>query len=401
MFPNFAPKFVDRLASWMIVAVTGALIVAASAAYPQENPRPATIAITRGQWSRTICPADFKALEHAIEVEGQPGDRVVIEGEFVGGPLDILDLEKIVGGALEGPAVPPGEAYRGRFVSLARHDRIGPEENPVKPGGPAIWFPSTGSIAVRNLYLENSPEEVVEDGALTGWPGARSGDCAVLLENLNVKAHDWGLVYCWSLRPKHKIVGRNIRGVGARGFICLMSGSGGYQLDLEDCDLGIDGNLSVSYGASSHENPVTGGVLSPIMLRAGTGTAKNCTFWVRGMTPPADHPSKWVPTRIVSVATDQYYSKGATNTRFATENCFVKCVEPGPAVTASYDLDFRWTTERPSWNNQAAEDLARSEAEALLAAARGGTGPHGQVRYYEPPVVKASALAVEEDTKPD
>ncbi len=413
MFPNFAPKFVDRLAPWMVIAaaVTGALLVLAGVACGEDilprgedtAARPVnTILITRtvdGQdWNRMIpndqVPlADFKALEHAIEVDGQPRDRVRYTGEIVGGEYDMLDLSKIVGGELTGAG-----AEHSRLIFKAQHDRIGPVENPIKPGGPALLLPDNGTIRLASMYLENTPINVQEDGALAGWPGGWNGTAIVTAEDLVVKAHDWGLFYDWSLRSNRTINMRRVKGVAARDFVNLMHSGSNYTLNMEDCEIGIDGNLSQSAGATSDADLVTGGVLSPIMLRAGSGTIRNCSFWVKGMTPPPGHPAKWVPRRIAAVCTDQFYSQAAKSTNLAFTGCRVLFVEPGVA-TEVRDTDMRFGTA--TWDNSAAENMAKAEAAKLIATAKGGSGPGGELVTWSPPVVKASALASEEETKPD
>lgn len=316
-------------------------------------------------WSRTIKNADFAALEKAIEHDGQPGDRVHIVGTFTGGPLDMLDLNNIAGGELTGDG-----SDKSRLIFHAQYDLIGDKDKPTKPGGPALSFPNNGSMRIAGLYLENTPENVHEDGALGGWPGSSgSGNrAAVLIEDCEVKAHDWGLVYDWTLRNEREVTLRRVNGVASRIFVALMNSNCAYTLTMDDCHIGIDGNLSRSYGATSDSDPVTGGVLTPIILRAGTGKVTNCTFWVRGMTPPEKHPAKWVPARIVTVATDQFFSSGSKATRLACENCRVEFVEPA-GETVVYDLDFRYG--QATWDNSAA-----------LAQARGGSGPKGEIRAW-------------------
>lgn len=303
-----------------------------------------SITVARGDWSRTIPNADFAALERAIEVEGQPGDRVHIVGTYTGGKLDMLDLTMIAGGELTGDG-----PEKSRLIFTAQHDRIGPEDKPEKMAGPALLLPNSGSIRIAGLYLENTPENVHEDGALAGWPGAWTGTSEATFEDCEVKSHDWGLIYDWSLRSNRTVNLRRLKGVAARSFVNLMHAASTYTLAMEDCEIAIDGNLSQSYGESSAADPVTGGVQTPIILRAGTGKATGCTFSVKGMTPPPKFPEKWVPTRIVAVATDQYYSKGAQTTQFTAKNCKVLSIEPGAAKVLKVD-DFRWG-KPPVWEN--------------------------------------------------
>ncbi len=323
------------------------------------------VTVTRGEWSRTIRCADFSALEAAIEVDGQPGDKVHIVGEFVGGPLDMLDLGPIAGGSLTGDG-----PDKSRLILTAQHDRIGPEDNPQKPGGPAIMLPNNGEIRLAGLYLENTPANIHEDGALAGWPGNTTGFSIATFEDCEVKAHDWGLIYDWSLRANRTVTLRRVKGVAARTFVNLVHSASTYRLLMEDCNVGIDGNLSRSYGASSAADPVTGGVLSPILLRAGEGHVERCTFWVRGLEPAPGHPAAWIPRRIAAIATDQYFSQGAKTTRFTARNSRVLCVEPGAANVVS-DLDFRWGLS-PVLDNA-----------ELVAQGRGGSGVDGEVRLWK------------------
>ncbi len=345
-----------------------------------------SITITRNigghDWSRTIHDAAFADLERAIEHDGQPGDRLHIVGEFTGGKLDMLNLNKIAGGELTGDG-----KRSSRLIFKAQHDRIGPVEKPEKIGGPALLFPDSGSIRLAGLYLENTPENIHEDGALGGWTNLTGdalfvpGKALVTIEDCEVKAHDWGLVYDWQLRSDRTVILRRVNGVAARGFVCLMHSASRYNLAMEDCHIVIDGNLSVSHGATSEADPVSGGVLSPIILRAGTGTAKNCTFWVKGMTPPAGHPSKWVPSRIASIATDHFNSKSSPAVRFTVSEFKVRCVEPGAATVIS-DLDFRFGVATS--DNTEREDAAKQAGEKLVAEARGGSGPDGSVKVWVP-----------------
>ncbi len=105
---------------------------------------------------------------------------------------------------------------------------------------------------------------------------------------------------------------------------------------------------------------------------------------VRGMTPPAGHPTKWVPTRIASVATDQFYSQGAKTTQFTARNCKVTLVAPNGAKVVS-DLDFRWG-QIPVWDNDSRVMLAEKTGAAIVADARGGCGPNGEIRVWKPEV---------------
>ncbi len=339
-----------------------------------------SITVTRGDWSRTIPQADFKALERAIEVDGQPGDRVHITGEFVGGPLDMLDLNKIAGGELTGSG-----PEKSRLIFHAQHDRIGPVEKPQKIAGPALLFPDNGAIRIAGLYLECKPDNIREDGALGGWTNLTGdalfipGTAVVIIEDCEVKAHDWGLVYDWQLRSNRTVILRRVNGVAARMFIALMHSASTYRLVMEGCDIGIDGNLSQSYSETSASDPVSGGVLSPIVMRAGSGTATGCTFWVKGMTPAAGFPAKWVPTRIAAIATDHFNSKSNPAVRFAVNNFKVKSVEPGAAKVIS-DLDFRFGSATS--DNVEREDKAKQAGDKLLAEARGGSGEDGTVKVW-------------------
>jgi|GEM_PF-2397358 len=341
---------------WFVACI---LIVATFAKAFAQDP---SITVTRGGRSRTMSlqgkspEQNYYALERAIEHFAQSGDAIHIVGTFVGGPFDILDLENLAGGALTGAG-----PEKSRIIAKAQHDRIGPEENPQKRGGPAISLPNNGEIRLAGLYLENSPSNIYEDGALAGWPGDKTGYATVTIEDCEVKSHDWGLIYDWSLRSNRNVTLRRVKGVAARSFVNLMHAGSHYTLLMEDCDIGVDGNLSVSYGATSDMDPVTGGVLTPIILRAGTAQAKNCTFWVRGMKRPEGHTLKWVPTRIATIATDQFYSQAARTTRFHAENCRVKFVEPVDEKVI-YDLDFRF-------GQATVDDPARS-----------GSGPNGELR---------------------
>ncbi len=345
---------------------------------------------------------NFDRLERAIEVEGKPGDKVNYTGTFVAEVHDMLDLAKIVGGELTGNG-----PEASRLIFKAQHDRIGPLEAQIKPGGPAMMFPSDGEFRLASMYLENTPDNNHEDGALTGWAGSQNGTATVVCEDLVVKSHDWGFIYDWSLRVNRTVTLRRVKGVAARSFINLMHSASTYTLVMEDCDIGVDGNLSQSYGESSNGDPVTGGVMTPIIQRAGTGKVTNCTFWVRGMTPPAGFPAKWTPTRIATVATDQYFSKGSPATNLTFTNCQVASVDPGPAVSVIFDLDMRYG--KATWNVEertkpaeakmlaaeaevAAAEKLTSDAQAVLtvaaeelAKARGGTGPGGELRVWKAP----------------
>ncbi len=341
---------------WLAACIL--MIAACTPAFSQEP----SITVTRGGRSRTMSLAgktpeqNFLLLERAIENFAQPGDKVQVVGTFVGGPLDKLELENLAGGELTGAG-----PEKSRIIAKAHHDRVGPEQSPHKSAGPAIGLPNNGEIRLAGLYLENTPTNVYEDGALAGWPGSAAGIAVATFEDCEVKAHDWGLIYDWSLHSNRTVILRRVKGVAARSFVNLMNGSSNYTLLMEDCDIGIDGNLSKSYSETSAADPVTGGVLTPLILRAGTGHAKNCTFWVRGMERPAGHSRKWMPTRIAAIATDQFYSRAARTTRFHVENCRVKFVEPVDE-TVVYDLDFRF--------GQATVD----------EPARSGSGPNGELR---------------------
>ncbi len=356
--PLFRPFGIISIMRWLYAFVLLAAICATT--FAQEP----SITVTRGGRTQTMSLVGksaeqcFHDLERAIEQFAQPGDRIHIVGTFVSGPLDMLDLANLAGGALTGAG-----PEKSRIIVKAQHDRIGPEDNPQKPGGPAIMLPNNGEIRLAGLYLENTPANIHEDGALAGWPGNTTGFSIATFEDCEVKAHDWGLVYDWSLRANRTVTLRRVKGVAARSFVNLMNSSASYTLLIEDCDIGIDGNLSQSWGASSGADPVTGGVLTPLILRAGTAHVKNCTFWIRGMNQPKGHSPKWMPTRIAAIATDQFYSRAAQTTRFHAENCRVKFVEP-VNETVIYDLDFRFgqaTVDDPS---------------------RSGSGPDGALRMW-------------------
>jgi hypothetical protein len=234
----------------------------------------------------------------------------------------------------------------------------------------------------ENFYFGGDCWDVHEDGGLIGFSPTLEGEGAAFFVNCDIDAShgmDWG-IYSW----KNALRTVNIYGGTLRfcrfGVALAASGGGARQsVFLDGVRLFGDANGSKSIGESSGGNVETGGVLTAVLNRAGATTIRDCVGDFVGLKEP--YNSKWGCPRIAALATNNYYSSsGATS--FVLERNRVN-ITPGISQ-AWYDADVRGSGKLSIVYNDEAIAKAKSEGAQLVVDARGGSGPGGNFKVWEP-----------------
>lgn len=182
-----------------------------------------------------------------------------------------------------------------------------------------------------------------EDGGLIGWgPDGQAGD--VYFENCSIDGRegmDW-LIYSWASNFPRTITISNCTIKYCRIAVAFAgSGNSANQIaTITNSKFYGDANGSQSYGATSLENPVTGGVLTGVLNRAGSTTIENSRFEAVGLLEQYDNRPTvgWGCPRVASIFTNQYYS-GSGQTSTVIKNCTSK-VTPNIAAVWN-DVDVR------------------------------------------------------------
>ncbi len=365
--------------------------IALAAAMPVETP---DIIVERATHTLTYRSTDrspeaiYRLLDDVCEKYSLVGDRVTLTTFCRSGRLDQLNLSYLAELRGLGPDK-SGILMTSQYDAL--HDGAG---KVLKPAGPSLLLPQNGAIRITSLRLQTIPDNPLEDGALSGWPGTWSGSSHVAYEDCELYGHDWGVTYDWCAKAKRVVEYRRCKIVGARTAVAFVSTSAQYNIYFSDCELGVDGRLSQSIGASSESDPNTGGMYCPILIKAGRCHVENCRFWTIGWQSsqgvPYSKSKKFGPLRMVTMATDQFHTGAAKTTRFTAVNSRVIHFDPGIA-TEVFDLDFR--NGRAAVDNLRAIEAATNAPDATeqsISQARGGTGPDGELRVWQPvlPTVK-------------
>jgi hypothetical protein len=223
----------------------------------------------------------------------------------------------------------------------------------------------------EGFYFGGTCWNIYEDGGLMGWKGSFETPGELELVNCEVDAsrgHDWG-IYSWENTTRSVTMTGGI-GRYCRMFVALSASGGGaaQTIELDGVRLYGDANGSRSQGESSGPSPVTGGMLTAALNRAGTTTLTDCEVDSIGLTALYDGGA-WGCPRIAALGTNIYYT-----TAGATTWTFTRCISritPNTS-TAYYDLDIGYATG--TWTINYDDDA--------IADARGGTNADGTLKDH-------------------
>jgi hypothetical protein len=291
------------------------------------------------------------------------------------------------------PMTWPACNYVGQNATLKHQIMI--DRTDVKPLGTpgfllAVDGKSTSFTKIKFVWRCWNKEE---DGGGIGWNVA--GDGSVVFTDCEFDAEsdcDWP-IYNWTSGKKTVLILGGKAKIARWLVAAADSGAdNGQNIEIRNLTATLNANGSHTYGESSNANPETGASLGLVMIRGGKATLRNVTITEAiGLTAQYDPrtPPKWGCSRIASLVTTRYYSPGQP-VEILIDKFSVLKVTPNLATVWS-DMDI-FPTDKPTvvYDNAkiAAAKVAgvksvaaaQAQADAGVAAARGGSNPDGSLK---------------------
>ena len=329
-------------------------------------------------------------LMDLLPKETQGGDTV----EFLGHALFPRDKGVILGDlTIRGF----GDAVSS-LTTEARIDGTGSKPDST----PGMMFGKNETI-LEDLALSNECYDPNEDGCVIGFSG--KGKAKATLRRVYVKLgtnNDWGVGYNWydNQGNDQTLIIEDSRIEFSRFGVAFAASDSMGTLKVSRTTFIGKANGSTSIGDTSRvmksdftERPW--GLCVPVLARSGNVWLEDVVCYVSGYEGPYRDKRYGVP-RVVGVVTDLYSTGTSKKTVVDGRNVFVRYLAPGHA-TEVFDVDIRYGKYTPFDNSAAIataeqsvqpqrDEAAKltSQADATVAAARGGSGTNGEVRVWKP-----------------
>lgn len=222
-------------------------------------------------------------------------------------------------------------------------DGTGLPPNETKPVGTPGFIVGAGTTTIQDLTLVNECYDKNDDGGLLGNNIASNLTLNVRRCVLDGRKNcDW-VLYSWSGGTKTIAVEDCDLYFARQGIALCGTGSAtAHKATVRRNRFFGDANGSTSFGDSSNAKPgEEWGVLSGIVLRAGSLLAEDNEFWLTGLSKPYDLREKpeWGCTRMACI-TDEYWKPGRSDGGANLRHNITRQMTPGISKQF-YDYDFR------------------------------------------------------------
>ncbi len=256
--------------------------------------------------------------------------------------------------------------------------RVTIDGSEAKPGA-STGFILPNKASFYNFKFTGNCHNVYEDGGMIGWNTGMDAEVSFDYCVLNGRYNNDWLFYDWSQGTKKMSFTNSTFYFARQGIALNNSGGAQYDLTVDNCKFYGNANYSQSYGESSRNNEVSGGVLAGVVMRSGTANISNCQFWMQGLNAVYGGGTGFSAPRMACV-TDHYYSSSSSHLKINLKNMRVHKLVPGVATVVN-DVDVRWGTY--TLDNSELISAAQAKMQQILVDARGGSGPAGQFLVWE------------------
>jgi hypothetical protein len=309
----------------------------------------------------------YKLLEHVCEHKAEPGDEVELSRVTEGGKFDQLDLAK-----LSRFTVAPGVE-----LTMTKHHDAKLYTDGMSPKGPSIIL-GANPITISGTIRQRTWGPVDhgyprEDGALIGWTdGATGGDVTFQNAVLDGSQDCDYVIYVWLNGPTFKVNVIDSVVKFARQGLALNGNNGIYDVLCKGSK--FVGNAEGSHSWAKTSTTTIDAPLGNVVRGKGTWNVEDCESILTGRASnygkQLDQSAKYGVVRLAAFTNFYDSTSKGNKIAFTAKNLRCTVVDQGNAKEV-YDFDFRYGVNPPQLDNS-----------ELIAKAKGGSGPDGEVRVW-------------------